>query len=108
AGEFARLLAGTDAARLIIAQGAASAQLRAGDTVVFARLMEGPFPDVDRVIPREWHTRVRLASAELRQAVSVAALFWSSSGGDPLRLEAAAGCLRLRAPGTELGDTDRE
>jgi DNA polymerase-3 subunit beta len=103
AAEFARLLAGGGAALLALSSDRCM-HLLAGDTVLFARLLEGPFPDTDRVSPTKWRTRVRIEWGALRQALGVAGLFWSGDGGRPLQVEASTDELRLSAQGLEAGD----
>lgn len=101
--ECARLLSGADAVRLLPTPDARGIYLATKDTRLFTRLIEGRFPDIERVIPQNWRTRVTVEAASLRQTVRVAALF---GGGDarPVLLEAAPGQLRLLARGDETGE----
>lgn len=107
ATEFSRLLADAEAARLLRTPDARGVYLAVKDTLLFTRLIEGRFPDVDRVIPRDWRTRVVVDTAGFRQAVRVAGLF---SGGEarPVVLDAAPGRLRLHARGDETGEAESE
>jgi DNA polymerase-3 subunit beta len=108
AAEIGRLLVDAQAAQLLLAPNGSGLHLRVRDTVLYARLVEGPFPDLDRVIPTEWRTRATVDAAALRQAVGVASLFGSATGGRPVRIQAAPGRLRLHASGDETGDADTE
>jgi DNA polymerase-3 subunit beta len=108
AAEIGRLLADADAAQLLLAPNGSGLHLRVRDTVLYVRLVEGTFPDLDRVIPTEWRTRATVDAAALRQAVGVAALFGSATGGKPVRIQATPGRLRLHARGDETGDADSE
>ncbi|HZS01210.1 MAG TPA: DNA polymerase III subunit beta [Chloroflexota bacterium] len=103
--EFARLLAETEAARLLLTPDGRGVLLAAGETALYARLIEGRFPDVERVIPQEGRTRVTVDTAAFRQAVRVAGLFGS---GDvrPVLLEAMPDRLRVTARGAETGETE--
>jgi DNA polymerase-3 subunit beta len=103
AAEFERLLAGAKACSLVVSPTGGVMALRVGDTTVFARLLEGPYPDVERAIPTGWKTRVRVETAVLRRAVGVTALFWTSFVGSPVHLEARRDTLRLSAEGPEVG-----
>jgi len=105
--EFGRLLTDAEAARLLRRPDGRGVYLAAKETALFTRLIEGRFPDIDRVIPREWRTRVVVETASFRQAVRVAGLF---GGGEarPVVLEAAPDCLRLHARGDETGEAESE
>lgn len=103
--EFARLLAETQAARLLLTPDGRGVLLAAGETALYARLIEGQFPEIERVIPQECRTRVTVDTAAFRQAVRVAGLF---GGGDvrPVLLEAMPDWLRVTARGAETGETE--
>jgi DNA polymerase III subunit beta len=105
--EAARVLAGAEAARLVPTPDERGIYLISGQTRLYTRLIEGRYPDIDRVIPREWRTRVTVDAESLRQNVRVASIF----GGGEARavlLEATPGCLRLTARGEETGDARSE
>ncbi len=101
--ECARLLSGAESVRLLPTPDARGIYLATKDTRLFTRLVEGHFPDVERVIPQSWRTRVTVEAASLRQTVRVAGIF---GGGDarPVLLDAAPGRLRLLARGDETGE----
>jgi DNA polymerase-3 subunit beta len=105
--EFGRLLGDVAAARLAPTADGRGLYLFARQTTLFSRLIDGRFPDIERVIPRDWQTRVTVSTPALRQAVRVAALF---GGGDarPVVLRAADGRLELRASGDETGEAESE
>ena len=107
--EFGRLLEDAHDARLEVLPDGRGLRLAVADATVFTRLVEGRFPDVDQVIPRAPATRVTVDTAAFRQAMRVAAPF-GGTGGDarPGVLDAAAGCLRLRARGAETGEAEGE
>jgi DNA polymerase-3 subunit beta len=108
AGEIGRLLGGAETAELLLSPNAGSLHVKIQDTVLFARLVEGTFPDIERVIPRAATGRVTVEAAAFRQAVTVAALFGGPAAGRPVRIEAREGQLRLHARGDETGDTESE
>lgn len=76
---------------------------------VQCRLIDGTFPDVQRVIPTHAATRVVLARDEVRQAVRQAAVFAASSAhATRLTIDhraAGQGRVQLAAQAAELGDT---
>ena len=82
--------------------------LTVGATTLFTLLVEGRFPDIERVIPQAWHTRVTLETAGFRQAVQVASLFGVNGDTRPVVLEAEDGRLRLRARGDETGEAETD
>jgi DNA polymerase-3 subunit beta len=105
--EFGRLLAEGEAARLQLARESRGLYLRLKGTMLYAGLIAGRFPNIDRLVPSEWRTRVTVDTADFRQAVRVARLF---GGGDarPVAIEAAEGRLRLHARGDETGEAESE
>ena len=76
--------------------------------MLFSRLVDGRFPDIDRVIPREARTRVVVQTAGFRQAVRVAGLFGKDGQVRPVVFEARPGGLRLLARGDETGEAEGE
>ena len=82
--------------------------LMAGGTVLFSRLVDGRFPDIERVIPREARTRVVVSTAGFRQAVRVAGLFGKDGQVRPVVFDARPGGLRLLARGDETGEAEGE
>ena len=106
-GEFARLLADAEVARLAVAPEGRGVALVVGETLLYTRLIEGRFPEIDRLIPTDSRTRVTVETAALRQAVRVAGLF---GGGDarPVRLDATADRLHLQARDAETGDAESD
>ena len=105
--EFGRLLADAEAARLLVAPDGRGVSLVVGGTTMYTRLIEGRFPDIERVIPRDCVTRVRVDATAFRQAVRVSGLF-GSGDARPVVLEAAPGRLHLRARGDETGEAESD
>lgn len=105
--EFARLLADSQAsAGLVLADDGQTAQLRCGDTTMVARLIEGTFPDVSRVIPTEARTRLTVGTEALRQAVRATGLFGRNGTARPVALAAEGGRLRAYSQGDETGEAE--
>src|SRR5438445_185257 len=61
--ELARLLGDADAVRLIPTAENRGAHFVVGETALFGRVIEGRFPDVERVIPADGKTRVTVETA---------------------------------------------
>jgi DNA polymerase-3 subunit beta len=105
-GELGRLLGSRGEVRLLPTAENRGLQVVVGDTALFARLIEGRFPDVERVIPTEGTTHVSVETAGLLQAIRVAGLFGSGGDARPVVLEPELGRLHLRARGDESGDAE--
>lgn len=106
--EFGRLLVEAEAARIIATPDGGGIHLVADGTTLFSRLVDGRFPDIDRVIPQAWRTRVVVQTASFRQAVRVAGLFGKDGQVRPVVFEARPGGLRLLARGDETGEAEGE
>ena len=106
--ELGRLLGDAETARLIPTAENRGVHFVIGGTTLFARLLEGHFPDIERVIPQESKTTVTVETAAFRQAVRVAGLFGGSGDSRPVVLEAASGFLHLRARGDQTGDAEAD
>lgn len=105
--ECARLLADAEATRLLPAPDGRGVALVAGTSVLYSRLIEGRFPEIERLIPQDCATRVTVETAGFRQAVRVAGLF-NTGEARPVLLEATPDRLRLQARGAETGEAASE
>src|SRR5438874_4979514 len=83
-----------------------------GDVEVTSRLIDGQFPDYERIIPRSSTTSVIIGTADLRRATRVAAVF-ARDNSHIVRLECtpppddgtpALGEVLVKATSTEMGD----
>ena len=108
ASEMGRLLADAERCDLLFAPSGRSMQLRVKDTLLFVRLVEGTFPDFDRIIPAATETRITVETAVLRRALGAVSLFGGSGSGRPVRVEAGDGRLRLLAKSAETGDAETD
>ncbi|HWJ89059.1 MAG TPA: DNA polymerase III subunit beta [Pelagibacterium sp.] len=63
----------------------------AGDTVIVSKLVEGTFPDYERVIPKNNDRPVTLDRALMSAAVERVGVFASERGGKAVKLEVAPG-----------------
>lgn len=106
--EYGRLLVEAEAARMVPTPDGGGLHLVAGGTTLFSRLVDGQFPDIDRVIPREWRTHAVVQTAAFRQAVRVAGLFGKDGQVRPVVFEARPRGLRLVARGDETGGAEGE
>lgn len=80
---------------------------------VVSRLIEGRFPDFERIIPQQYLTRMVLDNSELAKAVKLASFFAGSSQNVvKLKIEPASelapGRVVISANAAELGDNTSE
>lgn len=78
-----------------------------GDTTIVSKLVEGSFPDYERVIPKENDKLVTLENKALLTAVGRVGVFASERAGKAVRLEVAPGQVVLSVTGEE-GQADDE
>jgi DNA polymerase-3 subunit beta len=104
--ELGRLLGNSESVRLLPTAQDRGIHAVVGETTLFTRLIEGRFPDVERVIPPDGKTHVIVEAAGFHQAIRVVGLFGSSNDARPVVLEAEVGRLHLRARGDESGDAE--
>ena len=74
-----------------------------GDVTLFSRPIEGEFPQIERIIPQAWRTRVTVETEAFRQAARTASL---DGRLHPLLLDAAPMRLRLYARGQGDGGAE--
>lgn len=105
--EFNYLLAGATTAQLALAADGRTMSLITDQSTLITHLSDGRFPDLDKVIPQDWRTRVTVDAAAFRQAVSITGLFGAGEVR-PVRLDAIPGRLRIEAHGDEAGAVESE
>ncbi len=83
-----------------------------GEVEIISRLIDGQFPDYERIIPRESTTTIILSTADLLRATRVAAVF-ARDNSNVVRLECtpppedgtpALGQVLVKAASAEMGD----
>lgn len=74
-----------------------------GATTLTTRIIEGGYPDFERIIPARHDTRVIVATAALASAVRRASLFAANSG-NVLKLSVGSDTLSISAASSEQGD----
>jgi DNA polymerase-3 subunit beta len=98
---------------MTVASGGGQVRFHTAHTTLVARLIDGRFPDVERIIPQRHTTRAVLETAELAKAVKLASYFAATSqhvvkltlepGGD-----LGPGRLVISANAVEVGDNTGE
>lgn len=78
-----------------------------GKVEVISRVLEGNYPEVDKIIPNEWKTRVILAKSELERAVKAAGIF-ARENNNIVKLSVASSQLSVKAVAKESGESEIE
>lgn len=108
--ELARIIGDTDAeVAMVYTPGGSHVLFHTENIEVVSRLIEGRFPDFERIIPQQYLTRMVLDSSELAKAVKLASFFAGSSQNVvKLKIEPASelapGRVVISANAAELGD----
>lgn len=108
--ELARIIGDTDAeVAMVYMPGGSHVLFHTENIEVVSRLIEGRFPDFERIIPQQYLTRMVLDSSELAKAVKLASFFAGSSQNVvKLKIEPASelapGRVVISANAAELGD----
>ncbi|WP_322813887.1 DNA polymerase III subunit beta [Chloroflexus sp.] len=112
--ELARIIGDTDAeVAMVYTPGDSHVLFYTENIEVVSRLIEGRFPDFERIIPQQYLTRMVLDSSELAKAVKLASFFAGSSQNVvKLKIEPASelapGRVVISANAAELGDNTSE
>lgn len=86
-----------------------------GEVILVSRLLEGQFPDLERVIPKTYTTKVNIKRGEFVTANRIAALF-ARDAANVVKLEVTPGeeggltpgSVKLSANAVEVGDNEGE
>lgn len=112
--ELARIIGDTDAeVAMVYTPGGSHVLFHTENIEVVSRLIEGRFPDFERIIPQQYLTRMVLDSSELAKAVKLAS-FFAGSNQNVVKLkiepasELAPGRVVISANAAELGDNTSE
>lgn len=102
--ELARTLDGGDVAITITPSGG-QVCFKTDALEMVSRVIEGKFPDFERIIPAKFDTRTVLDTAALQKAVKLASYFATASA-NIVKLTIADGTLTICANATEIGDNE--
>ncbi|MEN9933678.1 MAG: hypothetical protein RLZZ387_257 [Chloroflexota bacterium] len=98
---IAPLIAGTEAVHVTVGHSAVS--VRADGVQATTRLIDGKYPDIERIIPTSHGTRFTADVAEMKRATKLAG-FFAAAGDKSVKLSFADGRLTIAANATEVGD----
>lgn len=112
--ELSRILGETEGnVGITVTPGGGQALFHTENTELVSRLIDGKFPDFERIIPQQYTTRTILDTAELTKAVKLASYFATASQ-NVVKLALAAGGqlepgkLVISANAAEVGDNTGE
>ena len=74
----------------------------------YTRLLEGNYPDTDRLIPKEYQTKVIFTVQELRQAMERARLLSNATQNGTVKLEIVGGIVSSHVHSPEVGKVNEE
>ena len=78
---------------------------RVGDVELTARLVEGTYPDYQKLIPQEFNSSIQLKRADLINVTRVSSLFARESAGSvTIELEEKTNSLSIRSVASQLGE----
>jgi DNA polymerase-3 subunit beta len=112
--ELGRILGETEGAvSLVVTPSGSQVLFHTDSTELVSRLIDGRFPDFERIIPKEYQTRSVLETSELAKAVKLASFFASNSQNVvKLTLESGGdlgpGKMVISANAAEVGDNTGE
>jgi len=77
-----------------------------GDTMVYVKLLEGEFPDYEKIIPQEYQTQATVPLGEFLQGIKTVSVFASleSGGVIKLRVDPDGKSVELSALASEIGE----
>lgn len=102
--ELNRLLSSEKQVRFSLAEDRSQAIFEVGETVLSSRLLEGDFPQYDKIIPQDFSTVATIPLSEFRQAIKVSSLFTEGSTNViRLQLKPELGQVLVGADAKEIG-----
>ncbi|MBI2008695.1 DNA polymerase III subunit beta [Candidatus Amesbacteria bacterium] len=107
--ELARVIGegGTDDVGMEVVKENNQVIFKAGKVEVISRVLEGNYPEVDKIIPNERKTRVVLDKAELERAVKAAGIF-ARENNNIIKFRITNNELRISAAAKESGESEIE
>ena len=81
---------------------------RSEDISFYTRLLEGNYPETDRLIPTEFNSKVIFNSQNLRHAMERARLLSNATQNGTVKLEITSGVVKAHVHSPEVGKVDEE
>lgn len=104
--ELSRII-GENTQNIKIFPGENQVEFQIDETVLVSRLIEGAFPDYGQIIPKEFKTKVKLATSEFANAIKMASLFAKESANN-IKVKITEGKIEILAVSPHVGDNISE
>ena len=78
-----------------------------GQISLVSRILEGNYPDVDKIIPKDFKTEVVIDREDLGRAIRTAGIF-ARENSNIIKLKAQSSKLNITASGGQLGESENE
>lgn len=90
---------------VVITQDAQQVRFENGDTELIARLIEGEYPQYQKLIPTSFTTKATLSKSELISLVKISSLFARASAGSVvLRTQKASQKIEIQSVASQIGE----
>ncbi len=83
-------------------------RLATDDVTLVSRLLDGEYPEYQRVIPQSYPVHIRISLSELRGSMERAHLIASKDRSNSVRLAHSVGGLQISASAAEIGKAEEE
>ena len=107
-GEIQKLLDGADDAEVKVEVSDTKIRVAVGSVVLLSKLIEGTFPDYDRVTPKNNDKQMIVDRASFAIAVDRVSTIASERGGKAVKLSAREGLLELSVTNPDHGTASEE
>lgn len=105
--DLLRILGDTEAAEVQVAHNDQQVQFQVGDVELVARLIEGKYPDYQKLIPTDFAVTATLKRADLLNATKVSSLFARESAGSiTVDVDEEKQELSIRSIASQLGENN--
>lgn len=105
--EISRLIGGEDRLEILLSEEENQMVFKSANFEIGSRLLEGTFPDYQKIIPQEFRTKVEIETSDLRQALKVVSVF-ARDGASVVKalVSPEKGSLTLSAVAAEIGENE--
>lgn len=81
---------------------------KAANIYIYSRLLEGQYPDTDRLLPKEHQTLIEISAAQLLSAVERALILSHEGKNNVVKLSISSEQIILSGHSAEIGDVEEE
>lgn len=105
--EITRLSEGAQDVKMALKEKENQVVFGIGETILSSRVLEGEFPDYEKIIPKSSSIKVRLDKEELLRAVKLASVFARDSA-NIVKIKVKKDSIRLAAESSQAGNQEME